>query len=250
MIKNAFQILITNQTSHIPPLIESAQKSFQHSLPGHTYTLYNKEMIEILLKNEFNKDVLNAFKKLKPKAYKADLARYCIAYKYGGWYADITIKMTKIINLNDENIEFLGFIDNGNGIRPYTLSYPIQSSLFYASKKCKIMNKAIELILNNCKQGYYGTTPTSPTGPGVLGRAIAYYGLQHNQIIGHFMPLTPNHKNKNRSYILPDGSILALHKDAWMENAKPAQISDFGIEDGDNYLEMYKQNNIYNSTIF
>ena len=249
MIKNAFQILITNKSNHIPPLLESAQNSFKNALPGHSYTLYNKEMIETLLKKEFNIDVLNAFKKLKPRAFKADLARYCIAYKYGGWYADITIKMIKIINFNNENIEFLGFIDIGNGVRPYTLSYPVQSSLFYANKGSKIMNKAIELIVSNCKTEYYGTTPTSPTGPGILGRAIAYYGLQNNHIIGHFMPLTPNHQNKNRSYILPDGAILALHKDAWLKDAKPAQILEFGIEDGDNYLDMYTEKNIYNSTI-
>ena len=249
MIRNAFQILITNQANHITPLIKSAQSSFKEALPGHSYTLYNKEMIEDLLKNEFDQDVINAFKKLKPKAFKADLARYCIAYKYGGWYADITIKMIKRINFNNEKIEFLGFIDIGNGVRPYTLPYPIQTSLFYANKGCNIMNKTIDLIVSNCKQEYYGTTPTSPTGPGILGRAIAFHGLQSNHVIGHFMPLTPNHQNKNRSYILPDGTILALHKDAWITNAKPAQISEFGIEDGDNYLEMYNQKNIYNSTI-
>ena len=140
MIKNAFQILITNKINHIPPLIESAQNSFKNALPGHSYTLYNKEMIENLLKKEFNIDVLNAFKKLKPRAFKADLARYCIAYKYGGWYADITIKMIKIINFNNENIEFLGFIDIGSGeycgcLRSSVTLAPLSSCFLVASSR-------------------------------------------------------------------------------------------------------------------
>ena len=149
--------------------------------------------------------------------------------------------------LSNDNIDFLGFVDMGNSLIPYTLPYPIVSSLFYATKGCKVLKKAIELVIDNCNKEYYGMTPTSPTGPGVLGRALAFYGLDRNQVIGHFLPLTPNHLNKNRSYILPDGSILALHKDAWLHNAKPAQISEFGITDSDNYLEMYNKKDIYNT---
>ncbi len=247
MIKNAFQILITDTPYEIPPLIKESIKSFQSSLPNSSYKLYNKKMIEELLRSNFDIEVINSFQKLKPKAFKADLARYCIAYLYGGWYADITIKMIKSINDFQNNINFLGFADLGENIKPFTLPYPIQSSLFYVEKKSKIMQKAIEIIIKHCKEEYYGTTATSPTGPGVLGRSLAYYGLERNNIIGHFMPLTPNHKNKNRSYILPDGSILALHKDAWLLSAKAGQISEFGINDSDNYLKLYNEHNIYNS---
>ncbi len=108
------------------------------------------------------------------------------------------------------------------------------------------MQKAIELIIENCNQNHYGITATSISGPGVLGRAIAYYGLNEKHLIGHFMPLTPNHENKNRSYVLPDGTILALHKDAWLTTAKGGQINEFGIEDGENYLQLFLNRDIYN----
>ena len=246
MIRNAFQILITNQANQITPLIECAQSSFKESLPGHSYTLYNKEMIEDLLKNEFDQDVINAFNKIKPKAFKADLARYCIAYKYGGWYADITLKFIKNIDGHLDDIEFLGFTDLGGGITPNQLPYAIQSSLFYSSKNSIIMEKAIQIILENCRNNYYGVSPTSITGPGVLGRAFAYYAFKRNHIIGHFIPLTPNHKNQNRSYVLPDGAIVALHKDAWVLNAKGGQINEFGFNEGNNYFEMFVNKDVYN----
>ena len=44
---------------------------------------------------------------------------------------DITIKFIKNIKGDFQNIDFLGFVDLGNNIKPYSLPYPIQSSLFY-----------------------------------------------------------------------------------------------------------------------
>ena len=82
MIKNSFQILISDLEGETTPLIEKAISSFRNSLKECSYTLYNKEMIQELLALEFDNEVLNAFEKLKPFAFKADLARYCIAYKY------------------------------------------------------------------------------------------------------------------------------------------------------------------------
>ena len=246
MIKNSFQILITNSTDKMPPLIEEATQTFRRSLNECSYKLYNKEMIEELLRLRFDKEVLNAFRKLKPLAFKADLARYCIAYEYGGWYADITLKFLKNIKADFKDIEFLGFVDLGHNVKPNTLPYSIQSSLFYSCRNSRIMQKAIEIIIDNCKNNYYGITATSPTGPGVLGRAFAFYGLRNNHIIGHFMQLTPNHSNKNRSYILPDGTILALHKDAWVLNAKGGQLNEFGFDDAENYYTMFVNKDIYN----
>ncbi len=245
MIKNSFQILFSKNINKLPPLIEISTKSFQKAIEQSKYTLYDEKMVKDFLRKEYGKDIINAFNKLKPKAFKKDLASYCIAYKYGGWFSDITIKFIKNINENIENIDFVGFRDFGNGIRPFTLPYALVSSLFYANKGSKIMEKAIELVLENCDKEIYGYTPSSPTGPGVIGRALAYNGVNERHVIGHFMPLTPNHQNKNRSYITPDGTILALHKDAWITEAKPAQIKEFGIPDSDNYLEMYNRRDIF-----
>ena len=246
MIKNSFQILISDLEAETTPLIEQAISSFRNSLKECSYTLYNKEMIQEFLALEFDNEVLNAFEKLKPFAFKADLARYCIAYKYGGWYADITLKFIKNIDGHLDDIEFLGFTDLGGGITPNQLPYAIQSSLFYSSKNSIIMEKAIQIILENCRNNYYGVSPTSITGPGVLGRAFAYYAFKRNHIIGHFIPLTPNHKNQNRSYVLPDGAIVALHKDAWVLNAKGGQINEFGFNEGNNYFEMFVNKDVYN----
>ena len=87
------------------------------------------------------------------------------------------------------------------------------------------MAKAIDIIIENCKNEYYGLTSSCPTGPSVLGRAQSQLGTNNNQIIGFFMPLTYQFKQKNRSYILPTGDIFAVHKDTWLRNATGGDIS-------------------------
>ena len=155
--------------------------------------------------------------------------------------------MSAIINYSGSTYDFIGFVDKGNGmVRANQLPYPIVASLFYVDKGSKIMEKAIETILLNCRTKYYGITPICPTGPGVLGRALAHVGCQTNHLIGTFMPLTPNHDNLNRSYVLPDGTILAKHKDSWFSKAKTADISIFGLKGTNNYLDMYFNKDIYN----
>ena len=249
MINNSFQIYLNEKSNDIPPILEEATRTFKLSFPNNNYILYNFESLDELIKNKIGKDAHNAFLKLLPFAYKADLAKYCISYLYGGWYADISIKFLKGVNLN--NVDFLGFQDLGDGtFKPYTLPYSIQSSLFYSEPKNKILEKAIEIVIENCKYENYGVSPICPTGPGVLGRSFAKFGQKASQIIGTFTTLTPNHEYKNRSYILPDGQILALHKNAWLKDAQPGDISLFSQKGTNNYIEMYRQKNIYQKEVF
>ena len=247
MTKNIFQILISDIDEELPPILKDASNTFKDALKDHTYTLYTKGMIQEIINEKLGKEVLMAFNKLKPYAYKSDLARYCLGYVYGGWYADVSIRLiSKSLNIK-YNFEFLGFIDKGLGHGlPNLLPYNIQNSFFYVDKGNQIMSKAIDFVLENCAKEFYGVSPVCPTGPGVLGRALSFFGQKKNHVLGYFTPLTPNHKKLNTSYILPDGTILAQHKDAWFPNAKAGSISDFGIKGSNNYLKMYFDKDIYN----
>ena len=186
--------------------------------------------------------------KIKPYAYKASFARYCIIYLQGGWYVDITIKMLMGIDIS-ESTDFFGFRDLGDGLVPNTLPYNIQNSFFYSKKNSQILEKAIDLVIENCRNENYGVSPVCTTGPGVLGRALAINGLKKTHVLGLFMPLTPNHKLKNRSYILPDGNIVALHKNAWFPESKASDISAFGLKNTNNYIKMWQERNVYDDSI-
>ena len=248
MIKHISQILITKEKEPIPPPLQIAIQSVKNCFNNCSYTLYDNEKIIEIIRDGISQEALRAYMKIKPYANKASFARYCIIYLQGDWYVDITIKMLKGITIPD-NIDFLGFRDLGDGLTPNSLPYNIQNSLFYSNKNNPVLEKAIEIVIENCTIENYGVTPVCTTGPGVLGRALAINGMKSTHILGLFMPLTPNHRIKNRSYILPDGNIVALHKNAWMPDALPADISAFGLKTTNNYIQMWNTRDVYDSSI-
>jgi hypothetical protein len=53
--------------------------------------LFNDADCRAFIINEYPPDVLTAYDRLIPTAFKADLWRYCVLYKYGGVYLDIKL---------------------------------------------------------------------------------------------------------------------------------------------------------------
>ncbi len=247
MPQNAFQIYISDSGSDLPDLLKAASDTFRGCFSSYSYTLYDKETLGSFISNEIGSEAFNAYKKLKPYAYKADLGRYCVAFIKGGWYADITIKMQIPCQVNvNRNIEMLYFRDLGNA---NVLPYGVQTSLFYTKPGNPVFQKAIDLVVENCRNEYYGDCDLSPTGPGVFGRAIAIYGHNANQIVGEFMPLTPQYPRKNRAYILPEGKIFAIHKDAWLSDTQLVELFDSEMNGYNSYTEMHHQKSIYDVSI-
>ncbi len=53
--------------------------------------LFNDADCRAFIMNEYPPDVLMAYDRLIPTAFKADLWRYCVLYKYGGVYLDVKL---------------------------------------------------------------------------------------------------------------------------------------------------------------
>ena len=248
---NISQIFITDSKQEIPSLFQESLNSVRLNLIHKNHHIYTKNELEELISNNFPKEVFNAFLKLKPYALKKDLASYCLGYLIGGWFIDITIKIIIPLNIHEsDNIEFIAFKDFGQGaLNPRSLHYPLQVSLFYTKPKNKIMTRAIDLVVENCRNENYGVTSSCPTGPGILGRAQSFYGTNMNQMIGCFIPLTPDFNKKNKSYVLPNGDIFALHKDSWFNSASDGDLKNFGAKGTNNHLLMYAQKDIYKENI-
>ena len=71
----------------------------------YTHIIMDDRDIELFLKKYYNSNVLTTFKSLKLGAHKADLARYCILYIYGGLYMDIKVELIKPLSdifVNDD----------------------------------------------------------------------------------------------------------------------------------------------------
>lgn len=146
----------------IPMEIKKYTEILREQNPEFHYQLYGDTECEVFIRDNFDSTVLNAFLKLIPGAYKADLFRYCILYKLGGIYLDIKyygVNDFKLIYLTDKEYFVRDIETSGYGIyNAFIITYPGN----------EILKKAIYQIVENVKNKYYGLNYFCPTGPFLL----------------------------------------------------------------------------------
>lgn len=215
-----------------PELLKLIQRVKELSSESQ-YKLFDNILLREFIQNNFEERVLNAYDLLVPFAYKADLGRYCILYKMGGWYFDISIKLLNFINPRPE-IQSIAYRD----IQFFSgTSWAVWNGALYSRPKNPVFLDAIATIVNNCKEKYYGVSPLCPTGPTVLGAAFAKQGASSSAIFGDLTALTPNRQITNKAFILPDGLIQGFTK-----NFAPG---DLQAEGTNNYIDLYNKKEIY-----
>lgn len=172
---NIFQ---TWHTKKLSPKMFAAVNLIKKNNPRFKYSLYDDLDCREFIKNNFNSDVLYAYDKLIPGAYKADLWRYCILYKYGGIYLDIKYipnNNFKFINLCESE----HYVLDKNGIGIY-------NALMVSKPYNEFLLKAINQIVDNVKNHYYGECFLCPTGPKLLSKIIGldnkFIDLNHDLI--------------------------------------------------------------------
>ena len=235
-MRHITQIFISDDNQGISTTINTNTEIIKELFPNHIYHLYNNHSIEEFLLENFDDNIIKTYRKLKPYSYKCDFARYCILYEKGGWYFDLGLKLVKGMQVHDDT-SLIIFRD----INKYTnVSWACASGIIYSHKKNKILSKAIEMIIENTKNNFYGVTALCPTGPSLWGRAISYVGTDENAIIGDFIELTPNFKKKNKAMVLPDGTIFAFNKDA-----PGGDLESLGCKGVNNYNDFWLAKDIY-----
>jgi mannosyltransferase OCH1-like enzyme len=131
--------------------------------------------------------VLKAYEQLIPIEYKNDLWKYCILYKYGGIFIDTKFYCNyKLINFIDNN-----FFASENDY--YYNKLIIYSGFIITKENNPIFLRAINTIINNIKNNYYGINDTYPTGSGLLGLIFANNRLKSNLIYDGSNILYKNH---------------------------------------------------------
>lgn len=163
---NIFQTWLT---SELPKKMAENVEFVKKQNPEFKYYFYDDIQCRRFIADNYDSDVLDAYDRLVPGAYKADLWRYCILYKLGGIYMDIKMRPTnnfKLIDLtmNEHYVKDRDspiFFEKGNlGIyNAFMVNYP----------KNPLLLECIQSIVNNVNNRYYGYNSLSPTGPGLLG---------------------------------------------------------------------------------
>jgi mannosyltransferase OCH1-like enzyme len=150
----------TWHTKNLPPLMKNSVNKIINSNPRFNYKLFDDDDCRNFIKDNFDENVLNAFDSLIPGAYKADLWRYCILYKNGGVYLDIKyapVNGFKFINLIEKEHWVLDMDKNG-----------IYNALMVCKPNNEILLRAINKVVDNVKNKFYGSNCLHPTGPIML----------------------------------------------------------------------------------
>ena len=163
-------ILITSSEGDgdrtLPPIVEDNVESLKRKHSELEHRLFLQDDVIELLQAKFPGHVLEAYLALKPYAYRADLARYCILHEFGGLYADLSYFFVGQVPMpEDQLVVFRGNLMSS----PWDTS----NAIIYAPAKHKAFERAIELVCANVKRRYYGLTALCPTGPALFGKALA-----------------------------------------------------------------------------
>lgn len=181
----------TMKDSKVPISMQQAAATWVRLNPEYEYRFYTDDMCRDFIAKNFHQSVLYAYDKLVPGAFKADLWRYAILYKYGGVYADVDmvaeVPLRTIINPDDT---FISVRDTD------------YSAIFNAFICCTPEHPFIKSVINHIvtasANNFYGRNSLHPTGPLAFGEAIArvleknaYYvfDLNDQTINGHHFKL-------------------------------------------------------------
>jgi mannosyltransferase OCH1-like enzyme len=160
---NIFQ---TWHTLNLPPKMKENVDTLKAQNPEFIHYLYDDDMCRNFIKNNFNINVLYAFDTLIPGAYKSDLWRLCILYKYGGIYLDIKY------NCKDP-FKLIELCSKEYWVRDY--NYGVYQALMVNLPNNRILMDAINKIVYNVKNRLYLSGALDITGPQLLGKFFTKY---------------------------------------------------------------------------
>jgi hypothetical protein len=198
--------------------------NIKNNNPRFKHYLFDDNDCREFIKSNFKPDVLNAYDRLIPGAYKADLWRYCILFIHGGIYLDIKytcLNGFKFINLTESE----HFVEDVDG-------HSIYNALMVCKPKNDILYKAIRQIVENVNTNFYGNNSLEPTGPGLLCKFIStsdnLVDLRHDLLYGDM---------NYRLIYYKDIPVIKSYHGNFVEKNKSSITA--------NYAVLWDQKNIY-----
>lgn len=153
------KIYETWHTKDLPPKMQECVDKIKRENPEFEYNLCDLKECRELIEKNFDKSVVEAYDKLVPISYKSDLWRFCTLYVNGGIYLDIKfspINNFKFISLTNREHYTKDFENSGRGVC---------TCLIVSKPKNPKLLDAINGIVVNVKNNYYGSGSLEPTGP-------------------------------------------------------------------------------------
>jgi mannosyltransferase OCH1-like enzyme len=249
----------TWHTTNLPPKMQQAVNTIKAHNPEFQHFLYDDNMCREFIRDNFPEDVLRAYDLLIPGAYKADLWRYCILYKKGGIYLDISyipFNNFKFLNLTKKEhfvIDLETFEENPHFYRCESSGEcRIYNALMVTLPGNQKLFDAIEQIVCNVKNKFYGKNSLEPTGPNLLKKYFTDYEKIHIELRHDFYEPTNNNTNdihkKNNKYesnFNENNKIIKMNDYIILKRYEGYKNESNKFSNKQHYKELWEKKNIY-----
>jgi mannosyltransferase OCH1-like enzyme len=223
--KNIYLTWETSDMDEMPSKMKESVELLKSVNNDCNVYIFDNDQCYNFLKKYFIKEVANAFNTLIPGAYKADLWRYCVLYKYGGIYQDI-----KYQPINGFKYSELLFNDMEYFVRDRDVGGSgIYNALLICKPKNQILLRCINKIIDNCKKKYYGISSLEPTGPLLMKNFFTKKEIMNLAMYFHV-------KNNIDMIIFKDKPILKMYDEYRTEQKKTQSHK---------YYDLWRKKNIY-----
>jgi glycosyltransferase involved in cell wall biosynthesis len=138
----------------LPKKVLEAMAQFQRLNPAFRVAYFDDVAASALLVKSYGKhsSVVDAFERLLVPAFKMDFWRYCILYKFGGFYLDADALVLKPLPLS--------MWATSSFVAPTELvPFGVNNAFFGSKAGHPILGKAMELVIANVKKGLYPPVP-------------------------------------------------------------------------------------------
>lgn len=219
--------LLGDTSMSIPPIVRKLSQLL--TIKNPSWKMMAKKLDELgdmILELEGQR-VFNAYMTLQPIAYKADLYRLVALYHYGGVYLDS--KMVLLKKMED----FLP--QNGGAFIPYDAGFKnIQGAMLAFPIKDPFLRAAIDQIVLNVENRFYGNGFLSPTGPALLEDVWVSKGFS---LLPSYRKLAIHSEGYIKS-IDDDSNICLFHNSEYRRVGYSTSLC--------HYANQYKRRTIYN----
>jgi mannosyltransferase OCH1-like enzyme len=217
---NLFQ---TWYTKKLPLHMQKNVDKLRETNPEFKYHLYDDDDCRDFIDKYFDESVLNAYDRLVPGAYKADLWRYCVLYIHGGIYLDMKMRCVedfKLIEIADKE-HYVKDIQS-TSIEPHSIG--IYNAVMIQKKKNPFLMECIQQVVKNVNDNYYGFSPLYPTGPGMLGELYVKFKYDYR-----LPDLDIYHNNEGEKIVYNERMILEHYPEYRKEQLNHQKESHYSI---------------------
>jgi hypothetical protein len=163
-------IFQTWKTKYLSDNLKRIVDTWKNKNPDYDYILYDDLDCSDFIKNNYDDSIYQTYCEIIPKAFKADLWRYCVLYKYGGFYADVdTICFGKIDDFVTSNIDFIISTDLAHNEGQ---NYCLFNAFIGTIPNNPILLDCINQIVHNVKYSIIPKFNLDICGPGLIGRKV------------------------------------------------------------------------------